>query len=129
MINQIHVGLPVSDLTKSTEFYSNLGFHQNMNFSGKEMSQFHVTECIHLSLFAQNGFLKHISNPNVDKSKFSLVSSALSMSSKEAVDDIVKLALDSGASLFTEPNDNDFMYMNGFTDPDGHMWTVYFMKM
>lgn len=129
MINQIHVGLPVSDLSKSTEFYNNMGFEQDMRFSGKEMSQFKVTGTIYLSLFQQENFLQQVSNPNVDVSKFSLVSSALSMSSKEAVDEFIQLALNAGASLFTEPNDSEFMYMNGFTDPDGHMWSVFFMKM
>jgi len=129
MINQIHVGLPVADLKKATAFYKKLGFTQDMNFSGDIMSQFEVTDVIQLSIFEQKNFMQHITNPSVDKSKFGLVSSALSVSSKEDVDELVQKALASGASRFMDMSDNDFMYMDGFTDLDGHMWSVYYMKM
>lgn len=129
MINQIHVGVKAADLAKATEFYSAIGFELNKNFSGPEMSQFKINKEIHMSLFAESSFMKNVPVGGIDANQFGLVSCALTLESQQAVDDLVESAVKAGGAAFETKNDNGFMYMNGFTDIDGNIWTVFYMKM
>ena len=129
MINQIHVGVRALDLAKSTEFYKAIGFELNTNFSGPEMSQFKITHEIQMSLFSQTSFMANVPVNNLASDQFGLVSCAITLESHQSVDDLVELAVKAGGSAFKMKNDNSFMYMNGFADLDGNIWTVFYMKM
>ena len=129
MINKIYVGLPTSDLDKLTEFYKAIGFEFDEKFSRPNFSQFKVSESIYLSIFPKDEYMKQMPNPNVNPENFGLVSTAVALESKEKVDELVRGAIDAGGKKFMDPNDSDFMYMNGFIDPAGHVWTVFNMKM
>ena len=129
MVNQIHVGMRALDLAKSTAFYKAIGFELNTNFSGPEMSQFKICNEIQLSLFDQKSFMTTVPVNNVDPSQFGLVSCALTLETHQDVEDLVELAVKAGGSAFTMKQDNSFMYMNGFVDIDGSIWTVFYMKM
>lgn len=52
---------------------------------------------------------------------------ALSADSKDAVDELVKNAIQAGATTFEEPGDQGFMYSWSFQDLDGHIWEVVWM--
>lgn len=50
------------------------------------------------------------------------------MNSRAAVDQIAADARAAGGSVYLEPQlMQDTMYVCGFTDPDGHRWSVLFM--
>jgi predicted lactoylglutathione lyase len=57
------------------------------------------------------------------------VLNALSVKSKETVDDFVEKALGNGGTEAGEPQELDFMYSRSFNDPDGHIWEVFWMDM
>ena len=129
MINQIYVGLPTVDLNKLTEFYRAVGFEYDEMFSRENFSQFKVSEFIYLSIFPKEEYMKQMPSDYVDPQSFGLVSNAVALPSQEAVDDLVSKALAAGGKKFAEPHDSDFMHMSGFIDPEGHVWTVFNMKM
>lgn len=51
---------------------------------------------------------------------------AIQVESKEQVDNIVKLALENGATRYKESVDHGWMYFDSFSDLDGHQWEVMF---
>ncbi len=51
---------------------------------------------------------------------------AIQVDSREQVDNIVKLALENGATRYRESADYGWMYYDCFTDLDGHQWEVMF---
>ena len=52
---------------------------------------------------------------------------AISCESKTEVDELVKLAVESGGSAAMPVTDHGFMYGWSFYDPDGHHWEVLWM--
>ena len=47
---------------------------------------------------------------------------------REAVDDMIKKAVDAGAKIYQEePQDDGFMYGNSYQDLDGHLWEIMWM--
>lgn len=52
---------------------------------------------------------------------------ALSIKSRNEVDEIVNKALSAGGASFRDPVEYGVMYQWGFQDVDGHFWEVVFM--
>jgi len=52
---------------------------------------------------------------------------ALSVNSREEVDEMVKKALAAGGSHAVDSQDHGFMYGSSFYDLDGHHWEVFWM--
>ncbi len=52
---------------------------------------------------------------------------AISVESREAVDEMVRKAVAAGGARALAPQDHGFMYQWGFHDPDGHHWEVFWM--
>ena len=51
---------------------------------------------------------------------------SIGLGSREEVDNMVKAAVESGASQHEEPQDYGWMYQNSFWDINGHGWNVMF---
>jgi predicted lactoylglutathione lyase len=128
-MNQVYIGLPVKDLHASTLFYKEIGFEQDMRFTGETMAQFKVSDTIYISLFPMAGFIENIPLEDLDTDSYKGVTIALSVNAREDVDALVTSASEAGGQVFIEANDQPFMYMNGFKDLDGHIWTIFSMKM
>ena len=54
---------------------------------------------------------------------------ALSLPSKEAVDEMVQKAIEAGGSTYAEPQDHGWMYGHSFEDLDGHQWELGYMDL
>lgn len=96
MINKIYIGLPTLDLNILTDFYKSIGFEFDEMFSSADFSQFKISDSIYLSIFPKKAYMKQMPSANVDPEAFGLVSSAVSLPSKEAVDELVAKALEAG---------------------------------
>ncbi len=59
-----------------------------------------------------------------DTEKYAQAIVCLSAESREAVDKLVRLALEAGGTAPNEVQDQGFMYGHGFQDLDGHLWEV-----
>jgi predicted lactoylglutathione lyase len=51
---------------------------------------------------------------------------AIEVDSRELVDQIVKNALENGASRYKESADHGWMYYDSFADLDGHQWEIMY---
>ena len=52
---------------------------------------------------------------------------SISVDSKPAVDEVADKVKRAGGTLIGEPKELPFGYAFGFSDPDGHVWSVLWM--
>lgn len=123
----IFVNLSVKDVNKTTNFFKELGFEINPQFSDETTTCMIISENIFAMLMNEERFKGFTKKEIVDTTSSAEVILSLSAESREQVDEIVKKALASGAKRFDEPVDHGFMYIWGFQDVDGHLWEVAFM--
>ena len=64
-----------------------------------------------------------------DATKTTEVLLALDAESREAVDGLVRKALEAGGSTYTDPQDHGWMYQHSFADLDGHQWEILYMDV
>src|ERR1700743_841960 len=102
MNKKIFVNLPVKDLNKSIEFFTKLGFTFNAQFTDETATCMIVSEDIFFMLLTHDKFkmfsLKPICNSNSAE-----VLLALSLESREEVDQLVHKAVEAGGSTYKEP--------------------------
>jgi predicted lactoylglutathione lyase len=127
MTQMIFVNLPVSDVAKSTEFYTGLGFTKNEQFSDVTTSSIVLSDTIVFQIMTQEKF-KGFTNKSIIDAKTQVQALfALSRDSREAVDEIVNKALATGGAPAQDAQDHGFMYGWSFDDPDGHTIEVMWM--
>lgn len=127
MATKIFVNLPVKDLKKSMAFFEALGYSFNPQFSDDTAACMVISEDIYSMLLTHEKFKDFTPNKIADAKASTEVIVALSCDSKKEVSDIVKKALDAGATRYTEPKDYGFMVQDGFQDLDGHIWEFVYM--
>ncbi|RYZ21725.1 MAG: glyoxalase/bleomycin resistance/extradiol dioxygenase family protein [Chitinophagaceae bacterium] len=127
MANKIFVNLPVQDLQKSMDFFRHLGFGFNMQFTNHAAACLVLGENIFAMLLTHEHFASFTRKPIADAHQTTQVLIALDAESREAVDTMVRRALEGGGSVYAEPQDHGWMYQHSFADPDGHQWEVGYM--
>ncbi|NKE71667.1 VOC family protein [Candidatus Manganitrophus noduliformans] len=128
MATKIFVNLPVKDLKKSIDFFTHLGFTFNPQFTDETATCMIVSEENFVMLLTEEKFKSFTPKPVCDATKSTEVLLALSLESREKVDEIVRRAVAAGGTTYKEPQDHGFMYAHGFQDLDGHIWEPFFME-
>ena len=128
MSTQIFVNLPVKDLQKSVQFFSNLGYSFDPQYTDDNATCMIIAENIFAMLLVKPFFESFISKPVADAHKTAEVILALSAGSRGAVDELVDKAIAAGAGEPRPTQDLAFMYQRGFEDLDGHLWEVFHMS-
>lgn len=127
---QTFVNLPVKDLGRSTEFFGHVGFSFDPVFTDENATRMIVSDETSVMLVTEPFFEGFIAPQEiVDTSRSREVIMGLSAESREQVDDLTERALAAGAESLGDPDDQGFMYMRGFRDPDGHQWSFIHMDM
>lgn len=125
--NKIFVNLPVEDLDRSVEFFTQLGYTFNPQFTDENATCMIISDSIFAMLLVKpyfKGFTKKaIPNTTTD----SEVIVALSADTRATVDELVDNAIKAGAKITNEPSDLGFMYSRSFQDLDGHLWEIVYM--
>lgn len=128
MINQIFVNVPVKDLEKTKKFWIDLGFTFNPQFTDEKAGALVLGENIFAMLITEPFYKTFIAKKEIaDSSKVSEVINAVSVDSKEKVDELVEKALSAGAVKYKETDDYGWMYSRSFQDLDGHLWEVLYI--
>jgi hypothetical protein len=86
-----------------------------------------VSDDIFVMLLTEAKFKTFTPKEICDATKSTEVLTALSCENREKVDELVRKAVASGGSTYSEPKDYGFMYQHGFQDPDGHIWELIYM--
>jgi predicted lactoylglutathione lyase len=125
---KIWSNLAVSDLDRTTKFYTELGFKSNGN--SKELTSFFVGE----NNFVIHFFLKDILKTSIkgeitDSQNSNEVVFTLSAESKDLVDKWAKEVEGAGGKLISQPEEFGAGYYGFvFADPDGHKFNVFYMQ-
>ncbi len=127
MATKIFVNLAVSDLNKSVEFFTRLGFSFNPQFTDENATCMIVNDVAFVMLLVKPFFQSFTHKSLVDARQSSEVLTALSYDSKARVDELTSTALAAGATENRPPQDMGFMYSRSFSDLDGHIWEPFWM--
>ncbi|MBK9270250.1 MAG: VOC family protein [Saprospiraceae bacterium] len=125
-IKSIYINLPVKDLSKTRDFWTQLGFAFNEQFSDEKALCLILKEGSIYSMLITHEFFAGFTNRPVSDSSSTEVLIAIEVDSKEKVDAMVHTALSNGATRYRESADHEWMYYDSFADPDGHQWEVLY---
>jgi len=128
MATKLFVNLPVKDLKKSMNFFIQLGYQFNPQFTNETAACMVIGEDIFSMLLTEEKFKTFTNKPICDATKSTEVLVALSCDSRQQVDEMVQKAVAAGGSTYNKPQDHGFMYGHGFQDLDGHIWEIFFME-
>lgn len=126
---KIFVNIPVNDLEKSKQFFSKIGFDFNPQFTDDKAACMILGEGNFVMLLTREFFKTFTKKEIADATKTTETILALSVDSRERVDELVKAAMEAGAHRYMAPNDHGFMYQDSFEDLDGHQWEVFYMDV
>ncbi|WP_160152298.1 VOC family protein [Microbulbifer sp. ALW1] len=128
MSRMMFVNLPVTDLGKSIEFFSQLGFEFNPQFTDETATCMIVGESNFVMLLTREKFLGFTPGLEIcDTEKSTEVLVCLSAENRAEVDALLDKAVAAGGSSYREPEDHGFMYGRAFRDLDGHIWEIMWM--
>jgi len=128
MATQIFVNLPVRNLNKSIEFFTQLGYTFNPQFTDETATCMIVSNDIFVMLLTEAKFKIFTPKPICDATLSTEVLICLSCESRAEVDEMVKKAVAAGGTTYNEPQDHGFMYAHGYQDLDGHIWELIYME-
>ncbi len=127
MDTKIFVNLPVSDLSRSMDFFKSMGYRFNPQFTDNTAACLVISDDIYAMLLTHNKAKEFTKKDIADATKTTEVLVTLTVDSREKVNQLVDKALMSGGSKARDPEDYGFMYGRSFNDPDGHIWEVIWM--
>ncbi len=129
MTKQIFINLAVSDVQKSMDFYTALGFTNNPQFSDDSGKCMVWSENIYLMILSHEKFLSFTSKEIADtKSKIAGLYS-LSLENIDEVNNMMENGLKAGGIEPNEARDYGFIFQRTIEDFDGHTWEIFFMDM
>lgn len=129
MATKIFVNLPVKDLKRSIDFFTKLGYKFNPQFTDENATSMIISDDIYVMLLTETFFKSFTKKEIVDATKSVESIICLSAESREAVDELVKKAVDAGATIPSPKVDHGWMYQHSYEDLDGHHWEIAYMDM
>jgi uncharacterized protein len=130
MSKTIFVNLPVRNLAASTAFYEALGATMNPQFSGPNSSSMVFSDAIGVMLLTHEHYGQFTKRPIGDARRESQALLALTVESKETVNETVTRATAAGGRSDPNPaQDHGFMFGRSVEDPDGNVWEIIWMNM
>ncbi len=129
MVTKIFINLPVKDLQRSIDFFTHLGFTFNQQFTDESATCMVMGENIFAMLLVEDRFREFTKKEISDAKKHTEVLIAMDAPNREAVDEMVRKAVEAGGEIYADPQDHGWMYAHSFADPDGHQWEVAYMDV
>jgi predicted lactoylglutathione lyase len=127
MATKIFINLPVNDLKKSIDFFTQLGFSFNPQFTDDKATCMIISENIFAMLLTKPFFKTFTKKDIVDAKKGTEVLIALDAESRQKVEEMVTKAVAAGGLVYMPPQDHGWMYQHSFADLDGHQWEILYM--
>ena len=129
MTKQIFINLPVADLKKSMDFYTQIGFTNNPQFTDDTAACMVLSDAIFVMLLTHDKFSGFTKKKIADTQKTAAVINSLSVESTDALNNFMAKALQAGAIEPNEAKDYGFMQQRSLEDLDGHLWEVFYMDL
>lgn len=128
-MKQIFINLVVADVNKSMDFYTQLGFTNNPQFSDEQGKCMVWSEHIFVMLLSPDKFKTFTEKPLADTKKQIAALLSLAVSGLDRVNEIVDNGLKAGGIEPTPMKDYGFMQQRSIEDFDGHTWEIFYMDM
>ncbi len=129
MAKQIFINLAVTDLQRSMDFYTALGFTNNPQFSDDSGKCMVWSENIFVMILTHEKFAGFATKPIADTKSNVAALFSLSLDSVDEVNKVVNNGLQAGGIEPSEMKDYGFMQQRTIEDPDGHTWEIFYMDM
>ncbi len=129
MAKQIFINLAVTNLQKSMDFYTALGFTNNPQFSDDTGKCMVWSENIFVMILNHEKFASFATKPIADTKSNVAALLSLSVDSVDEVNSIMTNGLQAGGIEPSEMKDYGFMQMRTIEDFDGHTWEIFYMDM
>lgn len=129
MAKQIFINLAVTNLQKSMDFYTALGFTNNPQFSDETGKCMAWSESIFVMLLSYEKFSSFATKPIADTKSTVAGLFSLSLDSLDEVNNMMKNGLKAGGTEPSEMKDYGFMQQRTIEDFDGHTWEIFYMDM
>jgi uncharacterized protein len=132
MIKEFWVNLPVKNIKKSKDFFTQLGFSFNPMPGNDNHSACLIagSKNVVVMLFEDSAFKSFTNHDIADTRKNTEVLFSIDAENREEVNEFARKVKKAGGFVYAEPGEKDgWMYGCGFTDPDGHRWSVLHMDV
>ena len=129
MAKQVFINLAVTDLQKSTGFYTALGFTVNPQFSDESGKSMVWSEHIFVMLLTHEKFSSFATKPIADTKSAVAGLFSLSVESTDEVNSMMTNGLQAGGTEPNEIRDYGFMQQRTIEDFDGHTWEIFYMDI
>ncbi|MGH8794063.1 MAG: VOC family protein [Stackebrandtia sp.] len=129
MSTMIFPNLPVKNVEASKAFFKALGYDHDPRFSDENAVSIVISDTIVVMLLAEPYFQTFTKKAVADTSTTVEALIALSVESRQQVDELVDAALAAGGTAAGEAKDMGFMYGRDFFDLDGHHWEIVHMDL
>jgi len=126
---QIFINLAVKDVNKSMDFYTQMGFSNNPQFSDDSGKCMVWSENIFVMLLSHDKFKVFTKKPIAETKESIAGLFSLSVESVDVVNEITEKALAAGGTEPNEMRDYGFMQQRTIEDFDGHTWEIFYMDM
>ena len=122
----VFVNLPVSDLSRSVDFFTELGFAFDDQFTGDHAACMIIGANAFAMLLVEEFFERFIPSKEIaDSAQCAEVVVALSFECRAEVDKTLAKAVAAGGSECRDATDAGWMYGRAFQDLDGHVWEIF----
>jgi len=128
-MKQIFINLAVTDVQRSMDFYSALGFTNNPQFSDDQGKCMVWSDSIFLVILSHDKFLSFTDKPLSDTKSAIAGLFSLSLESVDEVHAMMEKGLAAGGIEPNEMRDYGFMQQRTIEDFDGHTWELFFMDV
>jgi predicted lactoylglutathione lyase len=132
MAKELWINLPVKNVGKSSEFFTEIGFELNTEHcNNDQMVCFQVgNKKSSVLLFDENTFRSFTKNDLPDSRKSTQMLISFNAENRDEVDETARRVFEAGGTIFSEPMEiQGWMYGFGFADLDGHRWNMLHMDV
>lgn len=129
MATKVFINLPVKDLGSSMQFFKDLGFSFNPQFTDEKAGCMVISESIFVMLLTETYFKTFIDTEVCDARRSTEVLIALDAGSTDEVKQFISKAESLGGTIYASAKDHGFMYQHSFADLDGHKWEMAYVDL
>ncbi len=127
METKIFINLPVSDTSRSMDFFKSIGYSCDERFCDKSSACLVISDTIYVMLLTEDKMKEIMPQDVVDAVRSSKAVNSVAVESKDRVNEIAERAKKAGALVVRDPEDYGFMFHRSFNDLDGHFWNFIWM--
>lgn len=130
MKHQLYLSIPVSNLRKSMNFFTKLGYKFDPQFTNKNGTCMIIDEKkgIFVMLLVRKFFQTFTKKKIIDAKKVAAMQIGLTVDSRQKVNAWANKAIKAGGKQ-VDQQDQEGMYSRDIEDLDGHTWGIFYMDV